>query len=277
MFEGISATLFTASYSAALALEISRLYTRSRAVGVALVAFGAAGIVAHTLYLGSRAVQSDASPLSSPYDWYLLAGWVLAVLYLGLAVGRRGAALGLFILPLVLALIGIAQFAGEEPFAPQRASRFWGDVHGAFLLLGTVAVMVGFVAGSMYLVQSYRLKHMRLAGEALRLPSLEWLEKINSRALLGSVLLIGVGFAAGVILNQIKFHQATGSLPWTDPVVVTSGLMLAWQIVAVLFNLVYRPARRGRKVAYLTVASFVFLAVVLAVVLFGGSRHGGGA
>ena len=40
--------------------------------------------------------------------------------------------------------------------------------------------------------------------------------------------------------------------------------MLAWLLAAAVFNAVYRPARRGRKVAYLTIASFVFLVIALA-------------
>ena len=38
-----------------------------------------------------------------------------------------------------------------------------------------------------------------------------------------------------------------------------------------VFEFFYKPARQGRKVAYLTVASFIFLALVLVVVILG--RH----
>ena len=39
--------------------------------------------------------------------------------------------------------------------------------------------------------------------------------------------------------------------------------MLLWLIAAEVFRLVYPAARRGRKVAYLTLASFVFLVVAV--------------
>ena len=45
---------------------------------------------------------------------------------------------------------------------------------------------------------------------------------------------------------------------WTDPVVQSSAAMLLWLVAAEVFRLVYPAARRGRKVAYLTLASFVF-------------------
>ena len=43
--------------------------------------------------------------------------------------------------------------------------------------------------------------------------------------------------------------------------------------MVLVFESVYKPARQGRKVAYLTLASFVFLALVLGIVLLGPSRH----
>jgi ABC-type uncharacterized transport system permease subunit len=243
-------------------------WTRWAALG-----FGAAGIVAQTLYLAHRAMAAQASPLSSPYDWYLLAAWSLALWYLALAWHEWRAAAALFILPLVLGLVAAAQFADDKPFAPVRASRLWGNIHGTFLLLGTVAVLIGFVAGVMYLVQSYRLRRKVRPSESFRLPSLESLEKINSRALWTSVLLVAIGFVSGVILNLIKNQRAHEQLPWTDPVVISSGLMLAWLVAAVAFNLLYRAARHGRKVAYLTLASFLFLAIVLGAILFSHSAH----
>ncbi len=55
----------------------------------------------------------------------------------------------------------------------------------------------------------------------------------------------------------------------------SSALMLVWLVAAAAFNAVYRPARRGRKVAYLTIVSFLFLVVALAVLLLVNTEHGG--
>ena len=63
-----------------------------------------------------------------------------------------------------------------------------------------------------------------------------------------------------MVLNLVnRQHQAQRYLPWNDPVIWSSGLLLIWLLAAASFSLFYRPARQGRKVAYLTVASFVFL------------------
>lgn len=272
MLAGVNLVCFVACYVVALALEISRLFFRSGVRRLLILGVTGAGLLAHTFYLGMRAEESKASPLSNPHDWYLLAAWTLAALYLYLAMHKSRAAIGMFVLPLVLALIGAAQFADLEPFAPARSQRAWGNIHGSFLLLGTVTVMFGFIVGLMYLVQSYRLKHKLLPKPGFRLPSLEWLESSNSWALTVSVFLMFVGFSAGIILNWIKYKH----VPWSDPVVLSSTLMIVWLLAAFIFNLAYRPARVGHKVAYLTLATFGFVVITLTVMLLTGPQHGGG-
>jgi hypothetical protein len=42
--------------------------------------------------------------------------------------------------------------------------------------------------------------------------------------------------------------------------------MLGWLMAAEIFRLVYPAARQGRKVAYLTLAAFIFLLITLASV-----------
>lgn len=274
MLSGISIFCFVASYTVALILEAARPWIRNRIPHRTAVCFAAAGVIAQTLFLMHRAKIGQTSPLSSPFDWYLLASWTLAALYVTLALIRPTIAIGLFLLPAILGLIGGSQFASQEPFAAERASRLWGNLHGVCLLLGTVTVILGFLAGLMYLVQSYRLKHKLLPTTGFRLPSLEWLQKINSRALFLSTGFIGVGFVSGIILNIIRHRDETDYVPWTDPLILITGAMFAYLFSAGVFSLVYRPARAGKKVAYLTVASFVFLVITLAVLVSGQTEHG---
>jgi ABC-type transport system involved in cytochrome c biogenesis permease subunit len=223
--------------------------------------------------LGYRALELSASPLSSSFDWSLVAAWLLMGAYVYLAYFYPRAALGLYMLPLVLVLVGLAALASREPLSPESASKVWGAIHGIFLLLGTVTVMVGFVAGLMYLIQARRLKLKIPPSERIRLPSLERLAKVNGRSIILSALLVGIGVLAGMILNVISRGQS-GEVPWNDPVIGSSALMLVWLVAAAIFNAAYQPARRGRKVAYLTIVSFVFLLIALAVFLLVDTQHG---
>ena len=71
--------------------------------------------------------------------------------------------------------------ADRQPMPMDQATQIWGRVHGVFLLGGTVAVIVGFVAGVMYLLQDYRLKRHLPRLSHLQLPSLEFLARVNAR------------------------------------------------------------------------------------------------
>ena len=271
MFSGVGIICFASSYAVALALEISRLLFRSGVRGAVMIGFAAAGLLAHTLFLYYRAINAVGSPLSSEKDWYLLAAWATVAAYLYLALLHPKTPFGLFLLPLSLGLIATAAFlAPKQPLAREPASKIWGVMHGASIMLATVIILVGFVAGLMYLAQVRQLKRKRLPGDGLRLPSLEWLERTNSRAIVASLVLLGVGILAGMVLNLI---DAGPRLLWHDPVIVSTWLMFVWLLAAVVVIAVYRPARQGRKVAYLTVASFVFLIIMLAAGLAAESRH----
>lgn len=273
MLSHVSIVCFASSYAVALAVELSRLLFRAPIRLFVGIGFTAAGLVAHSIYLVMRSTPEtqQAPPLSSWFDWLLLIAWGVAMVYLIQVLRRPQATVGIFMLPLVLALIGVAWlFRHAPPFPRSEALYIWGIVHGTALLAGTVVVALGFVAGAMYLVQSYRLKHKLPPRPGLKLPSLEWLQWANYQALIVSSCLLAAGLLAGTALNLV--HRQAG-LPWTDPVVWTSGGLFLWLIVVLLFQFLYKPAQQGRKVAYLTVASFLFLAFVLGIVLVGPSPH----
>lgn len=273
MLDNVHVVCFFTSYAVALALEVSRLWFRMPVRMVVMVGFAAMGLFLHTVYLW-REATSGVLPLSSWHDWFLIASWVLAVLYLTLLASRPQTNIGVFLLPVVLALAAAAwAFPREASFPRDRALMMWGVAHGLMLLLGTIAVSLGFVAGMMYLVQSWRLKQHVPPRGGLKLPSLEWLQTVNKRALLYSSGFIALGLIAGIILNAVEGSGGAGKVPWTDSVVLSSALLLVWLVAATVFEWLYKPAQQGRKVAYLTVASFVFLALVMAVLLVGGSQH----
>ena len=160
MLSHVQIFCFLASYTVALALEVSRLWFRSSIRGVAMLGFVVAGWIAHTAFLYNSAMEAAQSPLSSNRDWLLLAAWVLVMVYFYLACYHPTTHFGIFFLPLVLGLIAAAHFADAEHFA-REPSKIWGIIHGTSILLATVTVLIGFAAGLMYLEQADRLKRKR--------------------------------------------------------------------------------------------------------------------
>jgi len=256
-------------------LELSRLWFRSGVRGAALVGFSATGLVLHTAYLYHHALKDTAIPLSSPRDWYLIAGWFLAVVYVYLLLMQSEKSFGVFFLPLVLALIATGSLAADSnPFAQGPASTFWGVLHGSALLLASVTLLTGFTSAVMYLSQMRRLKHKRPPRRGLKLPSLEWLQRAATRALVLSTILIGMGAASGWILNRIGTRAGAAALGVGDPLVIATQVLFLWLVFASCSVLFFHSRGQGRRVAYLTIVSFAALLVVMAMMLLPWTRHG---
>ena len=271
MLSGISVICFGASYAIALMLEVSKLFTQSSWRHLATLGITAAGFFAQSVFLGfqlrDRAVQGQ--PIVNWYTGCLLLSWVLSLTFLGLLWANRKSASGFLLLPTSLAMIIVAHLFPSTPRALQR----WNLLHGISLAFGMTLVIIGCIAGLMYLFQSNRLKNKKLPIRRVWLPSLERLQKLNERCLLTSVGLLGFGLVSGILLNLVRNEDMNSSIPWSDPVVVASLVWLAWLVCIVVFHSVYRPARHGRKVAYMTIGSFVFLGIVLVIVWWMPSRH----
>jgi ABC-type uncharacterized transport system permease subunit len=273
MFSGISITCFTASYAVTFGLELSRRFFRSGLRGALMLGFAAAGFLAHTGFIYYRATHAAGAPLSSPRDWYLLASWLLAATYLYLACCHPRTTVGVFLLPMVLLPIGVAALAASDrPFDGGPAARAWGAIHGGCLLVAAAAMLVGFATGSMYLHQEYRLKHKLPPPRGAKLPSLEWLGHANGRATIVGMLALAAGVVAGMELNLV---DPANQVSWRDPMVCGTLVMFGWLTFSTLAILFYKPLRRGRRVAYLTLLSFLLLAIALGMGLLARGRHVG--
>jgi ABC-type transport system involved in cytochrome c biogenesis permease subunit len=269
--QGITLFCFTASYTLALALEAWHLYRPRPVFRLLGLGASAAGLLAHTLYL---AVQ----PLAWPAGWLLVLAWVLAVFHLLGSVHHRRLEWGVFVLPLVLGLVGLSALFGPPPEGSSsfRAhdlfsasdERLWGRVHAVVLLLASVGICVGFLAGLMYLVQSWRLRAKLPPGKGLRLLSLERLEAMNRRAIIWAFPLLTVGMLLGVVL---MFHPNKPAVGWSDPQVLGTGIL--WLVFAVLLYLRAGRHLRGRQVALWSIAAFALLVCCMA--LFHPVGHGG--
>jgi ABC-type transport system involved in cytochrome c biogenesis permease subunit len=256
--ERVTLFCFAASYGAAFLLDL--LYqSRPRPVVRLLgVGFGAAGLLAHTIYL---AVQRPA--LAWQFGWMLFLAWILAIFYLYGTLHHRRRAWGVFVLPLVLGLVGLAAAFGRPPDDPgevvsggltPRGDRFWGLLHAALLLLAAVGMCVGFLASLMYLFQARQLRAKVPPGRGLRLLSLERLEQMNRRAVALAFPLLTVGILLGAALMG---RDADRLLGWADPRVLST--VALWVVFALMFSVRYGYHLRGRQVALLTIAAFVML------------------
>jgi ABC-type uncharacterized transport system permease subunit len=179
------------------------------------------------------------------------------------SVHHRKQEWGVFVLPLVLFLVGLAAVFPQshtDALASDwlQGERLLGILHGSLLLLAAVGVCVGFLASVMYLVQAHRLRAKSLPGKGVRLLSLERLEIMNRHALATAFPLLTAGVLIGLVLMIPRLAQLES---WTDPRIV--GAAVLWVVFALLVYLRYGYHLRGRRVAFLTILAFVLLIYTL--------------
>lgn len=261
LIQGIHHYCIGLSYLCALLLELARLFWPARGWRVAGLAFGAAGLFAHTAYL---LVQQP--PPAVPYGSLLLLAWVLALFYFYGTLHHPKQAWAIFVLPVVIGLVtasrvllvGPAEAGTFDAAAWLAGDRFWGGVHGVLILLASVGVSVCFLASVMYLVQARRLRKKVSPGTVVPMFSLERLETMNRRALNWAFPLLTAGLLVGTLLLQ---HGHAAGENWLSvKVLSTAGL---WLVFLVLMYLRYGAHVPARRLSLFSIAAFALLMVAL--------------
>jgi ABC-type transport system involved in cytochrome c biogenesis permease subunit len=259
--QNITHACFGLSYLFAFVLELARLFWPGSAWRIAALAFGTAGLFAHTAYL----FLNQPTP-ASPFGSLLLLAWVLAFFSLYGTLNYAKQAWAVFVLPVVIGLVGLSlalvtsasQMAPADIPAWMSGERFWGAVHGTLLLLAAVGVSVGFLASVMYLIQARRVRNKVNPTRVVPMFSLERLERMNRHAVNWSFPLLTAGLLVGSLLLR---HEHGSAENWLSiKVLSTSGL---WVVFLVLVYLRYATNVPGRRLALLSIGAFALMLVAL--------------
>ncbi len=260
MLSNVQFSCFVLSYLVAFALEVASVLRGSKVARLVAIGFGVAGIVAQSAFLITRSQQTNLPPLlSSTQDWLLVLAWLAVLLYLAILALDRKLPLGVFMLPIVLVLIGVAWFASDDPHSliADEALRRWGMLHVSSLVVGCGGVLLGFVLSMMYLLQHRRLRQKVGKTNTIALPNLEKLAALNWWSVVVAVPLLTIGFVAGIILGRLN-EQTAKAFSLTDPTVIANAVV--WVVMAALFyRLLRRREASGKSVAWQTIWAFGFL------------------
>ncbi len=258
--------LAAACYLIAFLLGTAELLRDRRQSRLAVYGIVGAGFLLQTigLYVRGHAVRS--CPIGNAFEILQFTAWSAIALYLVVGAAFRLSLLGYFTscLSAVLTLLSLANPAWD---GTRRIAAFGGNAwvafHGALALFSYGVFALLALTSSMYLLQTYSLKHKRLRGLFSFLPSIIELDHISLRLLVFGVVLM-------------TWSLGLGSIHWVrDPssvdlpkLLVTTGIWFAYAAALIL-------RLRGRLVSQRLALTCValFAAALISIPLINASRH----
>jgi ABC-type transport system involved in cytochrome c biogenesis permease subunit len=221
----------------------------------------AAGALTHTFAIGMQTMAAGHLPIAGTTQAISTFVWLLALAYLYMEMTTEERALGVFIVPLLVALQFIRAM---NPVVEKRVPILespWFGVHVASLLFAYASFALACVVGVTYVLLFKEIKARHLGFFYARLPSLESLDLMNRRT-------VGVGWVfltLGVIVGAIWTVQARGgpvydprveAMSLADPKIL--GAMVCWGVYTFALY-----ARRlgwgGKRSAYLSAVGFAII------------------
>jgi len=235
--------------------------TRRASAGRTATTLLAAAALAHTFAIGMQTMAAGHVPIAGTTAAISTFVWLLALAYLYMEMTTEERALGVFIVPLLVALQVIPAL---NPVAERRIPVLespWFGVHVASLLFADASFALACVIGITYVLLFKEIKAKTLGFFYARLPSLDSLDAMNLRT-------VAVGWAfltVGVMVGAIWAAQVRGgpvsdprlqAMSLADPKIL--GAFLIWGLYT--FELY---ARRlgwgGKRTAYLSAVGFLLI------------------
>ena len=214
-----------------------------------------------TLSLLFRAIVAGRGPFSNQYEFSLAFAWGIVLAYLYMERSFKFRSLGVFVLPLALALMGYASTipSNIEPLVPALQNNLLLTLHVAVAVVAYGTFAVAFGAAVMYLFQRQ--------DSVSWMPPRDTLEEVSYRAVV-------IGFPMMVlvlVLGALWAHTAWGRYWGWDPketATLITALLYAGYLHA--HNL---RGWRGTRSALLLLLGFAATAFTFLGNLFLGGLH----
>jgi len=248
-----------AAAGVAYAIHFARRQPSIGRTATTLLLFGA---LAHTFVIGMQTMEVRHVPVANPSRLVSTFVWLLTLSYLYLELTTDERAMGVFILPVLIALQIIPVLSpGIEVRDPVLDSP-WFWVHISSLLFAYASFALAGVLGLTYMLQFKEIKKKHLGYFYTRLPSLQVLDVMNSRAVTVGWLFLTIGLSVGVVWAG----QARAIAP-DDPNLQAMSLQDPKILIAILTWAVYSFAMlarqtlgwSGRRAAWLSALGFVIV------------------
>jgi len=260
-------SLATHAYGAAAVVYLVylvRQWSPLPLVGRLLVALGA---VLHGVGLGLLVLHQGGLPVGMAQAFSALA-FLLVLIFLGLDVRYRLPVLGAFLTPFALAVLVPGFLLPSAGGLRDSLRRPLLPVHVSVALIGLAAFGAAAGIAVMYLLLERQMKGKRFGVLFSRIPSLQLLDDLNRRLVIGGFIALSLTVITGAF-----FVGGASYLEWQPKQVTT---LVAWLVFGVLLGARAFAGWNGRRVAVLTMAGFCILVVSFLTAfdpLGGGGLH----
>jgi len=266
--------LLYAAAGVAYAIHFAR---RDSTIGRTATTLLLLGALVHTFVIGMQTMEVRHLPFANFSRAVSSFVWLLTLSYLYLELTTDERSMGVFILPVIvgLQLIPVLHPGVERADPVLDSPWFW--VHVSSLLFAYASFALAGVLGVTYMLQFKEIKKKHLGYFYTRLPSLQILDIMNSRAVTVGLVFLTFGVIVGVVWTA----QARTIAP-DDPNLRAMSIYDPKIFVALLTWGVYSFAvfaRRtlgwtGRRAAWLSSLGFAFAMVnFLAINYFVTTSH----
>lgn len=217
-------------------------------------------VFAHTFVIGMETMRVGHVPFASATSAISTFVWLLALsyLYVELTTGER--AMGVFILPLLVALQAIP---AARPMLEERSALLespWFGVHVSSLLFAYASFALACVLGITYVLQFKEIKAKHLGFFYARLPSLNILDEMNLRAVKIGWVFLTFGLISGAIWAlqlQPSGDPRMQSMSFGDPKIIVA--FLCWALYSFEIYAQRAIGWGGRRAAWLSAVGFVIV------------------
>src|SRR3954463_8231974 len=248
-----------ALYTAAFVAYAWHFAQRNAVVGRSATTLLVAAALSHTFVIGMQTMEVGHVPVAGATSAISTFVWLLALSYLYVEMTTDERAMGVFILPLLVALQALPAFRpGIEDRAPVLQGPLFG-LHVSSLLFAYASFALACMIGITYVLLFKEIKAKHLGFFYARLPSLQVLDSMNQRAIAVGWISLTIGLVVGAIW--------AGQAPPYDPRVQAMSLQDPKIFVALVCWAVYSfevfAARRigwgGRRAASLSAIGFAIV------------------
>ena len=235
---------------------------RDPAAGRAATASLLVAALAHTFVIGMQTMEVRFNPVASPSRAVSTFVWLLTLSYLYLELTTDERAMGVFILPVIVALqvipVVFPGMANSDPVL--NSGWFW--VHVSSLLFAYASFALAGALGLTYMLQFKEIKKKHLGYFYTRLPSLQILDVMNWRAVTVGWLFLTVGVVVGVVWTaQARAISPNDpnlqAMSLDDPKIL--GAIVTWAVYSFAMFARTTLGWTGRRAAWLSALGFAII------------------